>query len=677
MNKFLSFFTFNKTIFSGAMDMIVIKQPDGKLKSTPLNVRFGNFQVINAKYKRVKVNVNGKDIPLQMKLNEFGQAYVLRKKYNKQYKKKDSKDDNLSDPSSGSDSNQRSFDNSDKSDKSDNEEMYKNSKSLPKKEERNFSSENIEYFHSPEIGMRFDFKNKNNLNNDKNNNNSKNNIFTIKYQKFEDKNINNENKEKKIEKKNSFENTENENSLENKKNVNLNLNNLFENNINLNNKNNSFLNEKNIFELSNCWNNIYKKKSNKNFNALEEFEKNKISEEEFFKEPWKVLNNNNLAIKYGNIIYTWKVIAPMIISQLAYNKPLPENMLNELTQNQGRFFIWKTIEKDAFKIDINKLSKQFEEEKKKNNLKNIENKDNNNNNINNKKFIENSTTTDSINSEDCINVQTPKLSNSQLKKLNLKYGRNKCKFSITSEFYGVSELECDIYLWNYDDKIIISDFDGTVTRSDVIGQILGGFFNVDWFHKKIIKLFNHLVENQYKIIYLTARSMIQYNKTMHYLYSIKQDNKCMPRGPLIMSPDNLTNAFAIELLYKIPEQFKKKFLKYIKFLFPIDASPFYAGFGNKSSDRTAYESVGINDSRIFIINEKGEIQTNNKKFKLTYENMDENVDEMFPYVKDNGYSSMIFDEKIIDPFEYNKKNIIGSNIDDEINALLKEKQNKI
>jgi phosphatidate phosphatase PAH1 len=281
--------------------MIVIKQPDGKLKSTPLNVRFGNFRVIKAKYKRVKVNVNGKDIPLQMKLNEFGQAYVLRKKFNKKYRKKDF-NDNLNDKSSGSDSLGENSDKSDKSD--DNEEIHKNSKSLPRKEERNFN--NNEY-HSPEIGMRFEFKNKNVLNNDKNNNNSKNNIFTIKYQKFEDKNINkenNENKEKKIEKKNSFENTENENSLENKKNVNLNLNNLFENNINLNNKNNSFLNDKNIFELSNCWNNIYKKKSNKNFNALEEFEENEISEEEFFKEPWKALNNNNLAIKYGKTIYT-------------------------------------------------------------------------------------------------------------------------------------------------------------------------------------------------------------------------------------------------------------------------------------------------------------------------------------------------------------------------------------
>ena len=689
MNKFISFFTFNKTIFSGSMDMIVIKQPDGKLKSTPLNVRFGNFRVIKAKYKRVKVNVNGKDIPLQMKLNEFGQAYVLRKKYNKKYKKKDSKDDNLNDKSSGSESFGENSDKSDKSD--DNEEIHKNSKSLPRKEERNFN--NNEY-HSPEIGMRFEFKNKNVLNNDKNNNNSKNNIFTIKYKNDENENKeNNENNENKenddlnninnnnniiqdlnIE-KNSFENINNENSFENQKNVNLNINNLSEKNINLNNENKLFFNDKNIFELSNCWSNIYKKKSNKNFNAQEEFEKNKISEEEFFKDPWKVLNNNNLAIKYGNMIYTWKVIAPMIISELAYNKPLPENMLNELTQNQGRFFFWKTIEKDAFKIDINKLSKQYEEEKKKNNLNNIDN--NNNNNINNNKnFIEKSTT-DSINSQEYVNVQTPRLSNSQLKKLNLKYGRNKCKFSITSEFYGVNELECDIYLWNYDDKIIISDFDGTVTRSDVIGQILGGFFNVDWFHKKIIKLFNHLVENQYKIIYLTARSMTQHDKTMHYLYSIKQDNKFMPRGPLIMSPDNLTNAFAIELLYKIPEQFKKNCLKYIKYLFPIDASPFYAGFGNKISDRTAYESVGINDSRIFIINEKGEIQTSNKRLKLTYENMDENVDEMFPYVKDKGYSSMIFDEKIIDRFEYNKKSIIESNIDDEINALLKEKQNKI
>ena len=43
-----------------------------------------------------------------------------------------------------------------------------------------------------------------------------------------------------------------------------------------------------------------------------------------------------------------------------------------------------------------------------------------------------------------------------------------------------------------------------------------------------------IVENQYKIIYLTARSMTQHDKTMHYLYSIKQDND--PKNKRSFSP---------------------------------------------------------------------------------------------------------------------------------------------
>ena len=43
-----------------------------------------------------------------------------------------------------------------------------------------------------------------------------------------------------------------------------------------------------------------------------------MTQEEFNKDPWKVINNSNLAIKYENHIYTWKVIAPLILSQLFY-----------------------------------------------------------------------------------------------------------------------------------------------------------------------------------------------------------------------------------------------------------------------------------------------------------------------------------------------------------------------
>ena len=39
-------------------------------------------------------------------------------------------------------------------------------------------------------------------------------------------------------------------------------------------------------------------------------------------------------------------------------------------------------------------------------------------------------------------------------------------------------FRCHIYLWHHTDKIVISDIDGTITKSDVLGHILpviGGY----------------------------------------------------------------------------------------------------------------------------------------------------------------------------------------------------------
>ena len=76
MTSILEFFTFNKTFLSGAIDMVVIKHPDGSLKATPLRVRFGQFKILKAKEKNVQVFVNDKHIDLPMRLSEHGEVYV-------------------------------------------------------------------------------------------------------------------------------------------------------------------------------------------------------------------------------------------------------------------------------------------------------------------------------------------------------------------------------------------------------------------------------------------------------------------------------------------------------------------------------------------------------------------------------------------------------------------------
>lgn len=52
--------------------------------------------------------------------------------------------------------------------------------------------------------------------------------------------------------------------------------------------------------------------------------------------------------------------------------------------------------------------------------------------------------------------------------LKLKEGPNDVTFSITTQYQGTCRCEGTIYLWNWDDKVIISDIDGTITKYDVL-----------------------------------------------------------------------------------------------------------------------------------------------------------------------------------------------------------------
>ena len=49
-------------------------------------------------------------------------------------------------------------------------------------------------------------------------------------------------------------------------------------------------------------------------------------------------------------------------------------------------------------------------------------------------------------------------------KLGLHEGQNEALFSVTTAYQGTSRCKCNIFLWRYDDKIVVSDIDGTITK---------------------------------------------------------------------------------------------------------------------------------------------------------------------------------------------------------------------
>ncbi|KRF80094.1 phosphatidate phosphatase LPIN3 isoform X2 [Drosophila virilis] len=244
--------------------------------------------------------------------------------------------------------------------------------------------------------------------------------------------------------------------------------------------------------------------------------------------------------------------------------------------------------------------------------------------------------------------KTLRLSSAAIKKLNLKEGMNEIEFSVTTAYQGTTRCKCYLFRWKHNDKVVISDIDGTITKSDVLGHILP-MVGKDWAQLGVAQLFSKIEQNGYKLLYLSARAIGQSRVTREYLRSIRQGNVMLPDGPLLLNPTSLISAFHREVIEKKPEQFKIACLSDIRDLFP-DKEPFYAGYGNRINDVWAYRAVGIPIMRIFTINTKGEL-----KHELTqtfqssgYINQSLEVNEYFPllmHTDEYEYRTDVFDDE--------------------------------
>ncbi|OCK84550.1 nuclear elongation and deformation protein-like protein 1 [Lepidopterella palustris CBS 459.81] len=228
-------------------------------------------------------------------------------------------------------------------------------------------------------------------------------------------------------------------------------------------------------------------------------------------------------------------------------------------------------------------------------------------------------------------AKTLRLTSEQLQALNLKPGANSMSFS-------VNRATCTAYMyyWKHDVPIVISDIDGTITKSDALGHVLN-MIGRDWTHLGVAKLYTDIVNNGYNIFYLTSRSVGQADTTRTYLNGVVQDGYRLPKGPTIMSPDRTIAALRREIYLRKPEVFKMACLRDIMNLFgkTPGQTPFYAGFGNRLTDALSYRSVNIPSTRIFTINSNAEVSLDLlslNKYKTGYASMREIVDHFFPPV---------------------------------------------
>ncbi|KAG0332692.1 hypothetical protein BG004_001136 [Podila humilis] len=220
-------------------------------------------------------------------------------------------------------------------------------------------------------------------------------------------------------------------------------------------------------------------------------------------------------------------------------------------------------------------------------------------------------------------AKTLRLTSEQLKSLKLQKGANSLTFSVTSSYQGKAVCTAKLFLWEHDCRVVISDIDGTITKSDALGHIFT-MAGKDWTHSGVAKLYTDIFNNGYKILYLTSRAIGQADYTRKYLKNVEQDNYQLPDGPVIMSPDRL------EIIIRKPQEFKMACLRDIKRLFG-DRNPFYAGFGNRITDALSYRSVDVPPSKIFTIAPDGNVT---RELLTTYQSsyiaLNDLVNEIFP-----------------------------------------------
>ncbi|RDX98824.1 Phosphatidate phosphatase PAH1, partial [Mucuna pruriens] len=368
--------------------------------------------------------------------------------------------------------------------------------------------------------------------------------------------------------------------------------------------------------------------------AAEVFEAHRISAEEFRSSAPSIIKNENLVLKFRERYLLWEKAAPLVLGMTVFGLDLSVDPKDTILVGQDdavkatdgdpgpassgrRWRLWsipfrkvKTIEHSNSNVSSEEVFLDSESDWQ-------------------TSVVEPSPTSARHESPRKQFVRTNVPSNEMIASLNLKDGQNLITFSFSSRVLGTQQVDAHIYLWKWNARIVISDVDGTITKSDVLGQFMP-LVGKDWTQSGVARLFSAIKENGYQLLFLSARAIVQAYLTRSFLINLKQDGKTLPNGPVVISPDGLFPSLYREVIRRAPHEFKIACLEDIRRLFPSDYNPFYAGFGNRDTDELSYRKIGIPKGKIFIINPKGEVAMSHRMDAKSYTSLHTLVNDMFP-----------------------------------------------
>ncbi|CCC69673.1 hypothetical protein NCAS_0D00920 [Naumovozyma castellii] len=596
----------NPATLSGAIDVIVVEQPDGTLSCSPFHVRFGKFQILKPSQKKVEVLVNGKSTNIPMKLSDSGEAYFV---FETSTDVKDIPDDLLASPvMSATNSPPQSPEPS---------KLELNSPEGQSDQEHDRSSDSS---------------------------NQGNNNKPLEEPDFLDIGASPNSKNKtKIFQQNL-----------NKRLTQIHIPSKLENNGDL------------LLDMEG-----YKPNTDMMHDTdmqLKQLLKDELGSESDISNFIREDSNGNVRIvnPYENCHLTSTSPIGSAPGSPLISASEPTLTMNSPSTNDSA----ESVESEELSSDTMTNEKSYKES-----LEDKEDKEDKEERRNSSKHF----------------IKTIRLTSDQLRCLDLIYGENDLTFSID---HGKATMAAKLFVWRWDVPIVISDIDGTITKSDALGHVLA-MIGKDWTHIGVAKLFTEIARNGYNILYLTARGAGQADSTRGYLRSIYQGGNRLPVGPVILSPDRTMAALRREIILKKPEIFKIACLNDIRSLYfekfekqqelereqqhkeevetkgegnisinskeedkaneandirdtkdPVipnqmadeKPTPFFAGFGNRITDALSYRTVGIPSSRIFTINPDGDVHMELLElagYRSSYIHINELVDHFFPPVNLN------------------------------------------
>ena len=216
------------------------------------------------------------------------------------------------------------------------------------------------------------------------------------------------------------------------------------------------------------------------------------------------------------------------------------------------------------------------------------------------------------------------LYNQELKRMKLRKGRNNARLIFDDLGH---EQTLNIYLFDQHTQLVITDIDGTITKSDFKG-LLAKLFEYDHHHDGVIELFDAISKNGYVLIYISAISQCADELTKKYLFKQLQNvgGYSLPRSPLFMSPVTWHEA----LLLQDKATNKLSTLRSITDLFDLKENVIVGAYGNKATDTKAYLNAGIDPNKIFCVNEDGNMIDVATETSTSYFRHFRNVSDMYP-----------------------------------------------